>query len=73
MTLKIGSQTAPLANLLHAKALTVRIELLEDAFTACNPANEMRLHLILIELGTAYKTLMQYHDSTKRLILAKAS
>ena len=56
------------SNIMHARAISLRILLLEEVFNQASPGDEIFYHLILMELGTAYKNIMATPDSTKTLI-----
>lgn len=60
---------APANSILKAKALTIRIQLLESSFRACDLSDESEIYLHLLELASAYKELMAINEPTKQLIL----
>ena len=74
MTKKPTILLTPNQEILEARAITILINLLETAFKTCDQTDQLRLHLLQIELSIAYKALMHNHEATKRLIqLTKVS
>lgn len=69
---KPASQFKPEA-LTAAKALRIRIEILEAAFNNCDAADEERLYHIQIELGIAYKEFMTNASAIQFIKLSNVS